>query len=66
MSDKATSKANGADSTDLFLDEVFRDPNLKHGLTFFRRGERRKLKMRRNQVGKIEIWCVERERWLRA
>jgi len=51
---------------DAFLDEVFRDPKLKHGMTFFRRGERRKLKMRRTAGQKIEIWCAKRERWFRA
>ena len=56
----------GAESTNQFLDEVFRDPKIRHGLAFFRRGERRRLKMRRNADQKIEIWCAKREKWLRA
>ena len=51
---------------DQLLDEVFRDPRIKHGLTFFQRGERAKIKLRRNANRKIEIWCAKRERWLRA
>jgi hypothetical protein len=66
MNNKSTGKANGAESTDQYLDEVFRDLKLTHGLTSFRRGERGKLKMRRNEDGKIEICCAKRERWLRA
>lgn len=55
-----------AESTDQFLDEVFRDPKIRHGLTFFRRGERHKLQMRRNADRNIEIFCAKRARWLRA
>jgi len=47
---------------DRLLDEVFRDIHIKHGLTFFRRGERLKLKMRRSEEEKIEIWCSKREK----
>ena len=39
--------------------------NQKHGLRFFQKGERSKLKLR-EQDGKIDIWCIKRERWLRA
>ena len=45
------------------IDTVFHDQ--KHGLRFFQHGERDKLKLRKNE-GKIEIWCIKRERWLRA
>ncbi len=55
-----------SDSTDEFLDEVFRDPKLRHGLTFFRHGERNRLKMRRNAEQRLEILCAKRDRWLRA
>ena len=54
------------ESLGVFLDEVFRDPRTGHGLGFFRRGERRKLRMRHNDDNKLEIWCIKRERWLRA
>jgi type I restriction enzyme M protein len=54
-----------SDAIEQLLDEVFRDPRIKHGLTFFRRNERRKIKMRRSD-DKIEIWCAKREKWLRA
>jgi hypothetical protein len=66
MSERATRQGNGPEATDRLLDEVFRDPKLRHGLTFFRRGERRKISMRRNEDQKIDIWCIKRERWLRA
>lgn len=39
------------DSTDELLDEVFRDTRLKHGLGFFRKGERHKLQFRRELSG---------------
>lgn len=54
------------ETTDQLLDEVFRDPKTRHGLTFFRRGERRKLQIRRSTDQKVEIWCAKRERWMRA
>ena len=53
-------------TTEHLLDEVFRDPKIKHGLTFFRQGERRKLQLRRSAGQKIEIWCAKREKWLKA
>jgi len=48
------------------LDRIFGDPNLKQGLKFFMKGERNKIKLREVGEDKIEIWCVKRERWLRA
>jgi type I restriction enzyme M protein len=61
-----TTAQNIAADLDGLLDEVFRDTHIKHGLTFFRRGERQKLKMRRSEEGKPEVWCAKREKWLRA
>lgn len=46
---------------DKLLDEVFRDPKIKHGLTFFRRGERNKIQLRRGAEQKIDVWCGKRE-----
>jgi type I restriction enzyme M protein len=51
---------------DELLDEVFRDPRTKHGLTFFKSGERTRLKLRRDSDGRVDVWCLKRERWLRA
>ncbi len=51
---------------DKLLDEAFRDPKIKHGLTFFRAGERAELKLRRGASDKPEIFCAKREKWLRA
>lgn len=45
------------------INSVFHEQ--RHGLRFFQNGERERLKLRSNE-GKIEIWCVKRERWLRA
>jgi len=39
--------------------------NQKHGLRFFQKNERGRLKLRELE-GKIEIWCFKREKWLRA
>lgn len=47
------------------LDAIFRDSSIKYGLKFFEKGERNKIKLRKNE-DKIEIWCVKREKWLRA
>jgi type I restriction enzyme M protein len=47
------------------LDAVFRDPSIKYGLKFFEKGERNRIQLRENE-SKIEIFCVKRERWLRA
>jgi type I restriction enzyme M protein len=55
-----------SEPTDKLLDEVFRDPKVKHGLTFFRRGERNKIKLRRAEDQKIDVWCAKREKWFRA
>ncbi|MCA1635723.1 MAG: type I restriction enzyme HsdR N-terminal domain-containing protein, partial [Acidobacteria bacterium] len=49
-----------------WLDRVFRDPALKHGLKFFERSEREYLQLRENAEGRIEIFCLGRRRWLRA
>lgn len=48
------------------LDEVFRDPRIRHGLAFFRRGERNNIKLRRGADQRIQIWCAKREKWLGA
>lgn len=45
------------------INTVFHDQ--KHGLRFFANNERAKLKLR-EQEGKIDIWCIKREKWLRA
>lgn len=45
------------------LNTVFH--NQKHGLRFFEKNERTKLRLR-EQEEKIEIWCSKREKWLRA
>ncbi len=58
--------ATNSDSIDRFLDEVFRDAKAKQGLLFFRKGERRKLRLRRDSDGRVEIWCVKREQWKKA
>jgi type I restriction enzyme M protein len=59
--------AKSKETIDAMLDEVFRDAKTKQGLTFFRMGERAKLQLRRDKESdRIEIWCVKRERWLRA
>lgn len=47
------------------IDAIFRDPSIKHGLKFFDKSERDKIKLRENE-GKIEIWCMKREKWLKA
>ncbi len=48
-----------------YLDRIFRDPTLKFGLKFFQNAEREKLKLR--EVGdKLEIFCLNRKKWLRA
>src|SRR6185503_8191182 len=57
---------SSAPSTLELLDEVFRDDRVKHGLSFFRKGERNKLKLQRDDSGKIEIFCAKRTKWLRA
>lgn len=49
--------------TNELLNVVFHDQ--KHGLRFFEKNERAKLKLR-EQDEKIEIWCFKREKWLRA
>lgn len=49
-----------------WLDRVFRDPALKHGLKFFERNEREQLQLRETAEGRIEIFCLGRRRWLRA
>jgi len=48
------------------LERVFRDPAVRWGLNFFTRGERNRIQLRENADGKVEIWCIKRERWLRA
>jgi type I restriction enzyme M protein len=48
------------------LDIVFGDPDLKHGLKFFAKGERSKIRLRSDDKGKVEIFCAKREKWLRA
>ncbi|MDR1838215.1 MAG: N-6 DNA methylase [Treponema sp.] len=48
------------------LDRIFRDPSAKHGLKFFTKGEREKIKLRLTDDDKIEIYCAKRERWLKA
>jgi type I restriction enzyme M protein len=48
------------------LDTVFGDPNIKHGLKFFTKGERWKIQLRLSDIGKTEIYCAKREKWLRA
>jgi len=45
------------------INTIFHDQ--KHGLRFFEKNERAKLKLR-EQEGKIDIWCFKREKWLRA
>lgn len=47
------------------IDAIFRDSSIKYGLKFFEKDERNKIKLRENEE-KIEIWCVKRERWLKA
>jgi type I restriction enzyme M protein len=47
------------------LDRVFRDTRIQQGLKFFVKGERNKIKLRVEE-DKVEIWCVKREKWLRA
>lgn len=47
------------------IDAVFRDATTKHGLKFFDKGERSKIKLRGDE-GKVEIWCAKREKWLKA
>ncbi len=64
--DHGATMATSNESTDLLIDEVFRDPRTKHGLTFFRKGERRKLQLRRGDDRKVEIWCAKRDRWYKA
>jgi type I restriction enzyme M protein len=54
------------DSPEQLIDEVFRDPAARHGLTFFRKGERARLQLRRGFGQKVEIWCAKRERWYKA
>ena len=53
-------------STLELLDRVFRDPSAKFGLRYFTKGERNRIKLRENEESKVEIWCVKREKWLRA
>ena len=48
------------------LDRIFRDPSTKHGLKFFTKGEREKIKLRLTDDDKIELYCAKRERWLKA
>jgi type I restriction enzyme M protein len=48
------------------LDRIFRDPGIKHGLRFFEKGERNRIRLRENAEEKVEVWCAKRERWLRA
>ncbi len=43
------------------LDRIFRDPALK----FFQNSEREKLKLRENGAH-LEIYCLNRKKWLRA
>lgn len=50
-------------TTTELINAVFHDQ--KHGLRFFQNSEREKLQLR-EQDGKIEIWCLRRERWFRA
>lgn len=47
------------------IDAVFRDSSIKHGLKFFEKGERNKIKLRESE-DRIEIWCAKREKWLKA
>ena len=47
------------------LDRIFRDASVKQGLRFFEKNERSKLKLRCEE-DKIEIYCVKREKWLKA
>src|SRR5437016_12448532 len=51
---------------DELLDRVFRDPSMKQGLRVFASGERNKIKLRLTADDKVEIWCLKREKWLRA
>lgn len=48
------------------LDRIFRDPATKQGLRFFVKGERAKIELRLTDDDKVEIYCVKRERWMRA
>jgi len=48
------------------LDRIFGDPSIKQGLKFFTKGERDKIKLRETTEGKVDIWCMKRERWYRA
>ena len=58
--------ASSGQTVERLIDEVFRDPRIKHGLTFFRKGERGRLQLRKSDDGKVEIWCAKRERWYKA
>jgi type I restriction enzyme M protein len=55
-----------AETQNELLDRIFGDPKAKHGLKFFTKGERSRIKLREAGEDKIEIWCAKRERWLRA
>lgn len=55
--------ANSVSKINELLNVIFH--NQKHGLRFFEKNERAKLKLR-EQEEKIEIWCFKREKWLRA
>lgn len=47
------------------LEQVFRDPGIRHGLRFFSNGEIEKLRLRELD-DKIDIFCAKREKWMRA
>lgn len=47
------------------LEAVFRGPQISFGLRFFEKGERNKIQLK-EEDGKIDIYCVKRERWYRA
>ncbi len=55
MADKDESKIE-------LIDRVFRDPSIKHGLRFFENNELEKIELRKN-IGKVEIFCINRQRW---
>lgn len=48
------------------LDQIFKNPKIKHSLKFFSNVERNKLKLKDLGDGKIDIWCSKRAKWYRA
>ena len=59
-------KTASKSSVDELLDEVFHDEKAKYGLSFFKKGERSRLHLQRDEQGRVEIFCAKRAKWLRA